>query len=485
MARDVAQQETKAPSLTVASLPLDRAALDGLTMKYAEHVASLRFEDLPAPVVEKAKWIIRDSIGNQIAAGALAEPALRMLELAKEWGGAPQCTVTGHGVRLPAPMTAMINAMHAHGVELDDAHGSGLIKAGSILVPSVFAAAEMKKIDGRELIAALVAAYDVCVRIAKAINPGHRQRGYHTSGTVSLFGSAAAMARLLGGDAQTIASAMGLAGMQAAGIQSYLDDACLAKPFSPGKSAFNGVMAGVLASRGFTGPRKVLESREGFLNAYAADVNVATLVEGIGTHFSILEVGFKPHAACRYAHGPIDLAQDLYHLDGVRLENVAAIRVEMSELAIRQASKPSCANLNVAMGSTEFSLALALANGRNGLRDYWQGFKDRRVHDAISRVQLVRQPAFGVGGRQAVVEVKLKDGGTLSRSSELPKGEPENPLTAAELEAKFTSTAGLVIDDSQARELGKMIMTLDAGTDPASIPARSIVKDGKPTLRAA
>jgi 2-methylcitrate dehydratase PrpD len=464
---------------------LDRTALEGLTMKYAEHVAGLRFEDIPAPVVEKAKWIIRDSIGNQIAAGALAEPALRMLDLAKEWGGAPQCTVSGHGVQLPAPTAAMINAMHAHGVELDDAHGSGLIKAGSILVPSVFAAAELKKVDGRELIAALVAAYDVCIRIAKAINPGHRQRGYHTSGTVSVFGAAAAVARLLGGDAQTVAWAMGLAGMQSAGIQSYLDDPCLAKPFSPGKSAFNGVLAGVLASRGFSGPRKVFESREGFLNAYAADVDVATLVEGIGSAFAILEVGFKPHAACRYAHGPIDLAQDFYRLDGVRLEKMTSVKAEMSELAIRQASKPSCANLNVAMGSTEFSLALALAYGRNGLKHYWQGFKDRSVHDAISRVELVRQPAFGVGGRQAVVEVTLKGGRVLRRSSELPKGEPENPLTAGELEDKFVSTAGLVIDDAHARELGAMVMALDAGTDPASIPAKSIVKNGKPTLRAA
>lgn len=482
---DVAQSLAKVSRGVAASL--DRSALEGLTMRYAEHVARLRFEDLPAEVVEKAKWIIRDSIGNQIAAGALAEPALRMLEIVKEWGGKPECTVSGHGVRLPAPMATMINAMLAHGVELDDAHGSGLIKAGSILVPSVFAAAEMKKVTGRELITALVAAYDVCIRIAKAINPGHRQRGYHTSGTVSLFGSAAAVARLLGGDAQAIGWAMGLAGMQSAGIQSYLDDPCLAKPFSPGKSAFNGVMAGVMASRGFSGPRKVLESREGFLNAYAADVDVATLVEGLGSHYSILEVGFKPHAACRYAHGPIDLAQDLYVLDGVRLDDVKAIKAQMSQLAIRQASKPSCANLNVAMGSTEFSLALALAGGGNGLRDYWQGFKDRRIHDAISRVELVVQPAFGVGGRQAVVEVTLKDGRTLSRNSELPKGEPENPLTASELDAKYLSTAGLVLDDTQARELGKAVMALDVGTaiNPADIPKMSIVRDGKPTLRAA
>ena len=156
-----------------------------------------------------------------------------MVELVREWGGAPQATVIGFGFKAPLPHAAMCNAMMGHGVELDDAHGSGLIKAGSVLVPTLNAIAEYKQVSGKEVLTALVAGYELAVRVAKAINPGHRSRGYHTTGTVSCLGAAAAGARLMGCNAEQIAWAIGLAGMQSAGIQSYLDDPCIAKPFSP------------------------------------------------------------------------------------------------------------------------------------------------------------------------------------------------------------------------------------------------------------
>lgn len=460
--------------------------LAGLTMRFAEHAATLAFDDLPAEVIEKAKFILRDGIGNQIAASAVAEPVARMVELVREWGGAPESTVVGYGFKVPAPHAALCNAMMGHGVELDDAHGSGLIKAGSVLVPSVFAIAEKTRSSGRDVIAALVAGYDIAVRIAKAINPGHRQRGYHTTGTVSLFGAAAASARLLGCNAEQIAWALGLAGMQSAGIQSYLDDSCMAKPFSPGKSAFNGVLAAIMASRGFTGPKKVIESREGFLNAFAPSVNGDLITDGLGTKFSIMEVGFKPHAACRYAHGPLDLAQAMYHEDGVRLADVDHVTVHMSELAIRQASRTLYPNLNVAMGSTEFGVALALALGNNGLKEYWQGFKMRDVHDAAAtRVTLRAEPEFGVGGRQSIVEIALKNGKTLRRRQEEPRGEPGNPLTPRELERKFFAMTGMVIDDRAARAISDTMMTFDRTADAGTIPAMTVTLGGKPGLRAA
>ncbi|HUX25974.1 MAG TPA: MmgE/PrpD family protein, partial [Burkholderiales bacterium] len=121
-----------------------REDLEGLTMKFADHTAKLKYEDLPKEVVFKAKLILRDGIGNQIAASAIGEPAARMVELIREWGGAQQSTVVGFGFKVPVPHAAMCNAMMGHGVELDDAHGSGLIKAGSVLVPTAFAIAEHK-----------------------------------------------------------------------------------------------------------------------------------------------------------------------------------------------------------------------------------------------------------------------------------------------------------------------------------------------------
>jgi len=466
------------------AIPQQTKELEGLTMRFAEHVAALAYENIPVDIVQKAKLILRDGIGNQVAASAISEPANKVVELVKEWGGAPQSTIVGHGLRVPTPNAALVNAMMGHGIELDDAHGTGLIKAGSVLVPAAFAVAEISGASGKDVVTAIVAGYDVAIRIAKAINPGHRQRGYHTTGTVSAIGAAAMGAKLLGCNAEQIAWAIGLACMQSAGIQSYLDDPCMAKPFSPGKSAYNGVLAAIMASRGFSGPKKALESREGFFNAFTDSVRLDDLEGNLGKHFAIMEVGFKPHAACRYAHGPIDLAQEAYRLDGVRLNDVERVTVHMSKLAIRQASKPVCTNLNAAMGSTQFSVALALASGGNGLKEYWLGFKQSDIHEGMKKIELHEEPAYGLGGRQAQINIVLKDGRRVSRRSEEPKGEPSNPLTADELEAKFLAMTTMVIDEKQARQISDLVMSIDHQAKAQVIPHATVVSNG-PSLRAA
>jgi 2-methylcitrate dehydratase PrpD len=462
-------------------------AVEGLTLKFAELVHAMRYEDIPQEVTNKAKLIIRDGLGNQIAASAISDPARRVIEMVKEWGGKPESTVIGYGFKVPAPMAAMCNAMMGHGVELDDAHGSGLIKAGSVMVPSLMALAECNNKSGKEVVTALIAGYEVAIRIAKAINPGHRQRGFHTTGTVSAIGVAAAGAKLLGCDVNAIASAIGLAAMQSAGIQSYLDDPCMAKPFSPGKSALNGTMAAIMVSRGFTGPKKALEGREGFFNAYCDEIRVADLFDGLGKKFAIMEVGFKPHAACRYAHGPIDLAQQFFHEDKIKLEDVDSIRVNMCELSIRQASKPTPPNLNAAMGSTQFSVALALENGRNGLREYWDGFKNPKIHAAsATQTTLICEPAYGVTGRQAAVELTLKNGKVLRREQQEPKGEPANPLTENELSDKFIGLVKMVRASSNiGPALSEVLMNLEKQASVKDILSGLKAQDELPILEEA
>src|SRR3546814_17027961 len=115
----------------------------------------------------------------------------------------------------------------------------------------------------------------------------------------------------------------------------------------------------------------------------------------------------------------------------------------MSQLAIRQASKPSCPTLQVAMGSTEFGVALGLLGGSNGLRDYWNAFGNQAVHDLAARVTTVVEPAFGVCGRQALVKLRLRSGRVLRPRHEAQQAEPNRPLTTVAMKATFSTTAGL------------------------------------------
>ncbi len=458
-------------------------ALNKLTMRLAEFAAGLRFPHLPPDVRNQAKLIARDSLGNQIAASAISEAGIKIVQQATEWGGKPEATVVGFGAKLPSAMTALCNGTLGHGVELDDAHGNGLIKAGSLLVPSAFIAAELTHASGEETLAALVAGYEIAIRIAKAINPGHRQRGYHTTSTVGTIGSAAIVATLLGCNVEQIACAIGLAAMNSGGLQAYLDDPCMAKPLGPGRAAFNGVLAGVMASKGFTGPKTALESHEGFLHGMTDAINAEEFT-GLGERFVIMEVGFKPHSACRYAHGPLDIAQHFYR-EGVRPDEIERVDVHMSALAIRQASKPQSSNLNVAMGSTQFGVALALARGSNGLIDYWRGFEDKPVHAAAEKINLIADPAYGLGGRQSMIKLTLKDGRVLSHSQEEPRGEPSNPLSPEQLEAKFLATAGLVLAEPQVQTISSRVMALESEPDAGAIPQLTVVPEAKPKLRAA
>jgi 2-methylcitrate dehydratase PrpD len=434
---------------------------EGATQALGTFASDLTFADLPDAVVHKAKLLLRDGLGNQLGASTMAEPARIALEAVSEFGGTGQATVTGYGNRMPVPFAAMLNAMLGHGIELDDAHGSALTKSGSLLVPTVMTTGEFLARSGRDTLTALVVGYDVIVRVAMAINPSHRTRGFHTTGAVGAVASAAAAGKQYGFDADRLADVIGLGTMQAAGIQAYLDYPCMAKPFSPGKAAFNGTLAAALVQKGFTGPRYGLESREGFFNAYADEVDTNWIFDGLGEQFKVMEVGFKPHAACRYAHGPIDAAQEIRQQADLSTDDIADITVHMCELAIRQSGRTVAPNINAAMGSTPFGVALALTRGQNGLADYEIGFEDKQVHDLAGMVKLIAEPSYGLMGRQAVVEVNLKSGANRRVSVAGPKGEPDLPMSDQELETKFLGLAELAVGEKAARQINEMVLQIE------------------------
>lgn len=447
-----------------------------VTLDLAHFVANLQFADLPGEIAAKTKQHVLDGLGNQIAASAISQPARIVHDLYSEWGGRGEATVVGYGTRLPAPMAAMINAMMGHGVELDDAHAKGLLKGGSVFVSVANAVGEMTAATGTELITGLVAGYEVGVRMALAANPSHRKRGFHATGTAGTFGAAAITARLLRLDAERTAWALGLAGVQAAGIQAFLDDPCMAKPLSPGKAAMNGVLAGVLAHRGFTGPRYVLEGSEGWFRAFSDQFDLGRVTSDLGAEFMIMDVAFKPHAACRYAHGPIDNAQAIVRAHAFDPGDIDTIEVGLSELAIRQSGRSQWTTLNSAMGSTPFGVALAIARGRNGLHEYWEGFRDPVVHQLASQVRLTADAKAGEMGRQSWVRIRLKDGRDHLQSSALPKGEPQLPLSNEEMMDKFRGLGGFALDPDQVEAIIDLVSGLEELRDVGALNRATVAR---------
>lgn len=454
------------------------------TRRLGKRVAELQYSDLPAEVVKAAKQHLLDGLANQIAASAISEQSRIMAHLVAEWGGKPQSTITGYGTKVPAPHAALVNAMLGHGVELDDAHGTALTKAGSSHIPAVLAVAEAEMVPGRDVIPSIVAAYEASIRIALAITPSHRKRGFHASGTAGTFGTAAGASRALNLTPTQTTWALGISAMQAAGIQAFLQAPSMVKPFSPGKAAFNGVLSAYMARADFTGPETALENSEGFLQAYADTVDLQPLDSLDFDHWKILEVGYKPHAACRYAHGPIDAAQSLRTQVGDP-SRIATIEVEFSELAERQSGRKECPNLNASMGSTPFSVALALIKGENGLRQYWDGFRDPKIHELAQKVQLKvnhHDKGMGVMGRAALVRVVTVDGSTYQHRVDGPRGDGQNPLSDAELRAKFRHLGEMVLPPSHVAALADMVDNLESLSSVAPLMQQLVAIDGQPCL---
>src|SRR4051812_4491646 len=211
---------------------------------------------------------------------------------------AAQSAVFGLPMRTSASHAALINASSAHAFQLDEIHIEATLHPGSVAVPAALAVAEADGgVTGRDLITALVAGYEVGLRIGISAKGGMFSRGYHNQGTTGAFVAAATAARLLNLDAGQMQHALGLAGSQAAGLMAVQEGA-MAKGFHSGRAAQSGIYAARLAKLGYTGIPDVLEAHYGgFLSSLVGDYQLAPLSAELCTRWEILKVGFKPAPA--------------------------------------------------------------------------------------------------------------------------------------------------------------------------------------------
>ncbi len=240
------------------------------SMKLAEFVTDLQYDKLPAPIIKQAKLCLMDTIGVAIA-GAEAPWSKIIADYVRSLGGTEQSSIYKNDFKTLPQNAAYANGSFAHAWEYDDAERS-MLHPGAVIVPSAIATAEASQANGRDLIVAIVAGYEVMIRVSRAVNPqpyrSHVFRGFHPTSTCGPFGAAAAASVIMGLDSEQIADALGLAGSHASGIQEFLADGSPVKRLHPGKAAHDGISSAQLAARGLSGPRTIFEGRDGFLRAF-------------------------------------------------------------------------------------------------------------------------------------------------------------------------------------------------------------------------
>jgi 2-methylcitrate dehydratase PrpD len=414
----------------------------GETLKLAKYASSLRYEDLPGAVVQRAKDAIADTIAA-IAFGAHLPWSRTIVGYAEQRGSHGRARVLAPGgARLQSPMAAFANGALAHAVEMDTLTwpNTGVHPGATMAMPAL-AVAQERGIGGRELITAFVAGAEVMIRIGRATKHNNETRGFHAPGTTGPFGGGVAVGRLLKFNAATMANALGIAGSLACGLLEFARSGtgAMVKRLHLGRAAESGVLAASLAECGFTGPQSVLEGPFGFLNVYCGENDVAALTRGLGDEWATLRIMLKRFPVHITSHTSVQAIEDLrreFDYDG---GDVTSIHITGNQKMATVNNIPQPSDLMMAQYSLPFCVALAhYRNPRDPASFNRKSFNDPAIRALASKVTIsVAEEAKHGHTIASTVTVKVKDRPAMTRHVDSFKGTPEQPLGRAEMRDKF------------------------------------------------
>jgi len=458
---------------TIAAPPGTAAA------QLAAACASLRWDALGRDVQARTLELLLDLIGVGLA-GSRQPSSPPAAQVAVTLGGTGSATIFGRG-RPPtsAVWAALANGTAAHAVELDDVTTESSLHPGVAVIPAALALAEELSAPPPALLEAIVAGYEVTMRVGNALNPASAYaRGFHPTGVAGVFGATAAAGRLLDLSVDALTHALGIAGTLAAGSLEYLADGAWTKRLNPGWAGHAGITAARLAQAGFTGPASVFEGRLGVLHAYTDAPNPERLLGELGqlNALQIMRVSIKPYACCRYNHGLIDCIFQLtreHHIDPASVKRIRLGVLSGGALLVADPIEQKRAPQSVvdAQFSAPYAAAVALRYGIGGIDAYTEAkLHDPLIRELMARTDCYRDPELdAVYPRQwpSSAEIHLTDGQVLATRVNFATGEPENPVARDALLEKFVSLAG----DSVANpsSLAAMILALDDAPDLAAL----------------
>ena len=427
----------------------------------ARHVAGLRFKDLPERVVARAKAHLLDGLGCLLA-GTRGGPARAATDMLARLGTkANQANIYTGCTRGSARDAAFANAMSLYSVGLNDVHTASVAHPGGCVIPVVLAIGEWQSISGGDMLAAMVAGYEVTARIGRSVMPSHRERGFHATGTFGTFGASAAAARLLRLDAEQTANTFGIAGSQAAGLFEFHRDGALTMVFHAARAAQNGVESALLTLGGLTGPYTVLEGDRGFCRATSNVFDETALTSGLGEHFEIEETSFRPYYGCSSTIAASGATATLMRKLGVKSpDEVASINVCCHKVVAHDNVEADPQTLLAARLSMPFNVSLVLARGDVVTADVYESdLRDPLVRASLDLVHLhedASMPRFGCS-----LNMKLRDGRSAEVTNLLPRGDARHPLTWEDVVEKFCRLTSTVLHDSGASGVIEAVRNLE------------------------
>ena len=449
----------------------------GATAAIVEFVGELRHAALPDEVLHYARRHLLDTVGVMIAGagGDVATRAEAVLAAVRPAGRIP---VPGRARRADLIDAAFLGGTAAHGIELDDGFRQGSVHPGCVVVPAVLALGYDRRADGRAVMEAIVAGYEAVIAIGRACHPDLRQRGFHPTAAVGVFGSAAAAGKLRGLSADALANALGLAASSAAGLFAFVNGGGDIKRLHAGHAAREGLQAALLAEQGVEGPPDVIEGRDGFMQAFAfgrADKAHSKSARAIAlppvAPFGITDCYIKPYPCCRHIHPAVEALIGLLNDEAIASDEVQRIDVATYRIAAEHA-ETGWDDFASAQLSFPYLMGLALKFRAVKFEHFSEQTRRDPAFGAIARKLSVTAPAdvdrLYPQLRPARVTVTTARG-SFTRQADEALGSRIVPLDDAGLTAKFLDLVGPVLGAARAKELGERLWSLDEISDVAAL----------------
>lgn len=430
-----------------------------ITGKFTDFITGTHRKKVPKQAIDQAKLCFLDFLGVTLR-GSKTRSSIAINNIVKEGS---ESTIIGHK-KANILDSALANGIAAHCLDLDDGHRFAQMHPGACVIPAALSTCEASNKNGKEFIKSIIAGYEVAISLGILVNPEHRNKGFHSTGTCGTFGAAAAACYALNLDKKETLNALGLAGTQAAGLLESDHSGSMGKHLHAGKAAQSGVLSALLAKEGFTGASSIIDGKEGFISSMVnCDIKNKKLEIG---NFHIQDVYFKKYPVCRHLHSTIDATFCILNKNSIKTDDIQKIIVKTYKIAANHDNYDPKTKEAIRQ-SLPVSLAIAVRNGNLSLDDL-------KTDDEIAKIssKIVTECDENLDEsypykRSSNVIIQTEDH-SYSECVDLPKGEPENQFTLNELMDKFIElnpeiSADIleIIDDLENYNMKELMMVLD------------------------
>lgn len=440
--------------------------MHNLTSQFARNLHGLAGQKLPTAVAHQAKRCLLDYWGAALVGSHQLHDRLHAL-LDFDCPVADGVDAIGLDRKTSIQTAALANGMAAHATEMDDGARHGMIHPGSPVLSALLPVAQRHRVEGENLLLGIVAGYEAALRLASAIQPTHYRMGFHPTATCGAVGAAAGIAAMLAYSAAETEAAIAAAAISAGGSLKVVDDGSEMKPFNVGRAAVTGVVSAMAAKAGFRPPPASLEGATGFLEMMCTAFAPERLIQPCAEGYWITQIYVKPYAACRHAHPAIEACLRYRQSREFRAESISSIEIRTYGGLIGRHDHPQASDSASARMSLPVSSAIALVQGAAGVSEFGHEIlsKDdvRSLARKITVATDVDLDALLPSQRVAIVRFLDSNGKSEEIRIDVAKGEPENPMSDAEMESKFSGLAALSgKSDAQIDSIIDTVMSLPA-----------------------